>query len=101
MLLTLPDVPLRRSSFALADRWLLWARVEAYPDRLVMRGWSLTGRHHRKVFLTQIRSVEGEDGRLHLHLKTGEQVTLLVDQSARWARFLRAQCRVSRDRDAG
>jgi hypothetical protein len=92
MLLTLPNVPLRSASFALEDRWLIWARVRMYPDRLVLTAWSLTGRDHRQIPLDQVEETDHEDRCLRIALTDGEQVSLIVDEAARWARFIQAHC---------
>jgi hypothetical protein len=94
MLLVLPDVPLRSDAYGLEDRWLLWSRVQLYPDRLELRGWSLVGRHSRDIALGQIEEAVHEEGRLRLALEEGEEVVLRVEEAERWARFIRAQCSV-------
>lgn len=90
MLLSLPDVPLLSASFALDDRWLLWSRVRIYPDRLTLTGWSLAGRHRRRIPLSRIDRIRHDEERLRLHLQSDEQVTLVMDEAARWAQFLRS-----------
>jgi hypothetical protein len=91
---SLPDVPLRSGSFALEDRWLLWARVQLYPDRLELTGWSLAGWHQREIPLERVAVVDHEDDRLQLGLQSGETVSLLLEDPGRWAEFVRTQDRV-------
>lgn len=90
MLLALPDVPLRTTPFDVEDRWLLGAWMRMYPDRLVLAAWSFTGRLRRAIPLDQIAEVDHTDERLQLDVVEGERVALLVDEPARWARFIQA-----------
>jgi hypothetical protein len=91
MLLALPDVPLCTTSFDVEDRWLLWARVQLYHDRLVLTGWSLSGRHVRQIPLSQIEETAYGKRRLRLDLEDEEEVTLLIAEAGRWARLIAAQ----------
>lgn len=91
MLLSLPDVPLRSTSFGLGDRWLIWARMRMYPNRLVLVGWSLAGRHRRAIPLDHVAETDYADGRLLLDLRDGERMALRVEEPVRWARLIRAQ----------
>jgi hypothetical protein len=98
MLLSLPDVPLRTTSFDVADRWLLWARMRMYPNRLVLVGWSLTGRYRRAISLDQIAAVDHTDDHLRLDVQGEGQVRIGVEEPVRWARLIRAQCNVRGNR---
>jgi len=64
----LTDVALRTASFALEDRCLLWSRACLYADRLVLMGWSLTGRYRRAIPLEQIAEAPVAEGPLVLTL---------------------------------
>lgn len=89
MLLSLPDVPLLSGSFALADRWLLWSRAQVYPDRVILAGWSFAGRHRRRIPMERIDHIDHDEGRLRLHLQSGERIALIIEEAARWARFIK------------
>ena len=91
MLLTLPDVPLLSAPFSLDDRWLLWSRIQMYPDRLILAGWSFSGRHRRTIALERIDRVDYGDGRMRLRLESGETVALIMPEAARWAQFIQLQ----------
>lgn len=88
VLLTLPDIPLRTTSFSVEDRWLLWSRIDLYPDRLELLGWALDGRHHRRIPLEQIEETDYGNQRLLLDLTDDERVALRLEEPARWARFI-------------
>jgi len=91
VLLAIPDVPLLSAPFALDDRWLLWSRIQMYPDRLILAGWSFGGRHRRKIALERIDRIDYGNGRLRLRLQNGERVRLIMSEAARWAQFIRLQ----------
>jgi hypothetical protein len=75
----LPDVALRTAPFALEDLWLLWSQARLYADRLVLTGWSLTGRYRRAVPLEQIDEPEVAEGRLMLILV--EEASLHIEEA--------------------
>jgi hypothetical protein len=89
VLLDLPDIPLRTASFALEDRWLLWARARLYVDRLVLSGWGLCNRYWRRVPLGTIEEVQREGRQLTLHLENGNTLSLLFSNAGRWSTAIR------------
>jgi hypothetical protein len=93
----LPDVPLISASFGLEDRWLLWSRVRLYPDRLVLRAWSIRGRLRRQVCLREVEGTDHQDGWLLLDLEGDERMRLAVEEAPRWAEFVASQREIRRD----
>lgn len=81
----LPDVALRTAPFALEDRWLLWSQARLYADRLVLTGWSLTGRYRRAIPLEQIDEPEVAEGRLVLILVEEASLEIRVESPEDWA----------------
>jgi len=90
------DVPLLSAPFSLEDRWLLWSRLRLYPDRLELRGWTLTGRLRRHIRLERVERTD-HDGHLLLYLQRGERIRLGVAEARRWAEFVSSQREIHRD----
>ena len=85
MLLAHSDVVLRTAPFSLEHRWLFWARVHLYANRLELTGWSIRGRYHRSIPLVRIEEAESSDGLLALHRSDGTTLHLQLDAPEQWA----------------
>lgn len=68
-----------------------------YSDRLLLTGWSFFGKYHRELPLGQLEKIGFEDNQLLLDLRTGKQLSLIVDDAATWANLIEAQLKVQND----
>ncbi|GIV57518.1 MAG: hypothetical protein KatS3mg042_0431 [Rhodothermaceae bacterium] len=96
MLRASSHIPRRRRSaaprfvnrFRLPGRRLFLGKARLFEDRIVLKGWGLSGRYHHTLWLHEVDRVEWWTGspfsNLELVLKDGSSFWMWVEGAGRW-----------------